>query len=418
MANAIAMSNVDAMRHQSLSAVVLILATGFAATAMAACPAPGANQAVVYTDPNFGGNCAVLVIGPWPMSDLIEAGIPNDSISSISVGSGVRVVLYENDPFSGRQADYESGSYATLTNGVDEQTSSLRVQANNGHRIAFQHIGDHPSDRENFWTADEQPQGLAHNATDWFLTSNQHIYRVPLSEDISEDNPIGGNTVGMPPELANQGYNHFGDPDVFDDWLFVPVENAGANVYPAIAVFRASDLAFVTWDIFFDAVQQSDGTYKSAWLSVGDGGVVYTSDSNPTSLTIYNIDFAGLCTGCGYYLLTGAVGSLALKDWYGQPNYGITTTQGGDLSSDGSLIYITDSNENRIRVFDTSSGLLQAISEDEYGLFDYKWAPTQEAEGVDYFDTDPGVTPNIGGTLHALLYAQFGGGYWLKNYSL
>ena len=393
--------------------VVLVLVTGFVEEAVAACPAPGANQIVVYTEPNLGGNCAVLGIGPWPMSDLIEAGIPNDSISSLSVGTGVRAGLFHEDGFSGPEADYEGGNvFGILTNGVDEQTSSLRVQANNGHTVAGRHLGDHPSDRENFWSDPDQPQGLAHNATDWFLTTAGNLYRVPLSEDISEDAPINGSVVGMPDELASRNYNHFGDPDVYQGFVFVPVENKDSGVLPAIAVFNASDLSFVTWDVFFDATT----SYKAAWLSVSDDGQVYTSDTSVSSLTIYSIDPAALCTNCGY-VLNGGVGSLPLFDWYFQPNYTIQETQGGDLSADGSLIYITDSHENRIRVFDTSSGVLQAVSDNAYGLFDYKWAATQEAEGVDYFETNSSITPGIDGALHVILYATLGGGYWLKNYS-
>jgi hypothetical protein len=404
------------------------VATG---VAEAACPAPAANQAVVYTDPGFGGNCAVLVAGPWPLSDLIEAGIPDNSISSVIVGSGVRLVLYHDDPFSGPEADYESGAHVVSLGSVDEQTSSLRVQLDNGHRIAAVHLNDYPSDRDNYWNqyADRNldfsfvagVQGLAHGATDWFATNKTTLFKIPFSQDLSEDNVSPGNSVPIPPALVSAGYNHFGDPDVYGAFVFIPVESPNPGVYPAIAVFRTSDLSFVNWDIFFGANADSQGGFHSAWLSIDGSGNVYTSDANISGLTQYVLDQNGLCEGCGY-VLQAPVNTRPLYDWYGNPEPALLTMQGGDLSPDGSLIYLTnsggDNDDNRIRVFDVSTGILQAQSENDYGLFDYKWSSEQEAEGVDYFDTNGSITPNVTGQLHVLLFANISGSYWLKHYSL
>jgi hypothetical protein len=58
-------------------------------------PAPG--QILVCVDANYGGVCQLMGTGFWPFT----AGVPNDSMSSLKVGSNVRVSLCRDGTFGG-----------------------------------------------------------------------------------------------------------------------------------------------------------------------------------------------------------------------------------------------------------------------------------------------------------------------------
>jgi hypothetical protein len=60
---------------------------------------PGANQAAFFVDANFVGACVVSAFGDYPNAATI--GLPNDSISSIRVGSGAQAYVCRDDNFGG-----------------------------------------------------------------------------------------------------------------------------------------------------------------------------------------------------------------------------------------------------------------------------------------------------------------------------
>jgi hypothetical protein len=98
------------MRRMILAATILSLAaTGrYPADAQVPCPAPAPDQIVVFENVSRLGNCRVLSIGRFA-SAAAFAPVRNDSISSISVGAGVRAVLYQHANFGGLKAHYEGG---------------------------------------------------------------------------------------------------------------------------------------------------------------------------------------------------------------------------------------------------------------------------------------------------------------------
>lgn len=61
---------------------------------------PGDTQIAVYVDSVFRGQCKVLNVGAYPHAS--DTGLPNDSISSILIGSSVKVGLYEDSNFQGK----------------------------------------------------------------------------------------------------------------------------------------------------------------------------------------------------------------------------------------------------------------------------------------------------------------------------
>ncbi len=92
---------------------------------------PGSNQVSVFVDPNFGGDCVTKDFGDYSSPSVI--GLPNDSISSVRLGSGASAVLCKDDNFS-NTCQWVTSDKSDLTssdpNDVgNDQTSSMRVQS-------------------------------------------------------------------------------------------------------------------------------------------------------------------------------------------------------------------------------------------------------------------------------------------------
>lgn len=58
-------------------------------------------QAVFYTNINYGGNAVALSPGNYTRAEMIANGIPDDAISSFTVPAGYQVTVYWDDNFSG-----------------------------------------------------------------------------------------------------------------------------------------------------------------------------------------------------------------------------------------------------------------------------------------------------------------------------
>lgn len=93
------------------------------------CAAPGFRQVTIYQDSQLRGACKILGIGEYPNSDAFRP-VGNDSISSLEVGSGVSVTLYQNANYGGLQTTLQGGNrYLTLGN-FNDRTSSMKVVSN------------------------------------------------------------------------------------------------------------------------------------------------------------------------------------------------------------------------------------------------------------------------------------------------
>ena len=91
---------------------------------------PVATTGVVtaYADCSYAGFSGGLKIGDYTLADLTNLGIYDNDIASLKVSPGFKVVLYENDNFSGESVEITSDS-ACLNNWSDK-VSSLKVKAN------------------------------------------------------------------------------------------------------------------------------------------------------------------------------------------------------------------------------------------------------------------------------------------------
>ena len=129
--------------------------------------------------------------------------------------------------------------------------------------------GNFPKHRNNGWG--KGLQGVANDHLHWFFTQKGKLWKFPISHDlntkVTKAVPSKGIGVVPIPKVLRAGlYNHFGDLDYFNGYLFIPLEGGGARggtvgglinkipkispvpvhkAVPRIAIFRSSNLAYV-----------------------------------------------------------------------------------------------------------------------------------------------------------------------------
>lgn len=102
-----------------------------AAAAAARYPARGAapSGATFYSFCDYRGVEVALPPGEYRLSDLQEAGINNNDISSLKVPRGYQVSLFANDFFRGKSLVLGDNDNCLRDNGIDEQVTSVIVRA-------------------------------------------------------------------------------------------------------------------------------------------------------------------------------------------------------------------------------------------------------------------------------------------------
>ena len=85
-----------------------------------------AGGVTMYTDSNYNGTAVTFGIGEYNMSDMINAGIPNDSVSSIKVPSGYKVVVYADINFGGNNTVF-TGDTTYVGSGWNDGITSFKV---------------------------------------------------------------------------------------------------------------------------------------------------------------------------------------------------------------------------------------------------------------------------------------------------
>ena len=102
------------------------------------CQHPGANQAALFVDANFSGDCTVLTFVSGVSNDYPSTthasdanglngtfGLPNDSVSSVIVGSNRTLRLWTDGSLHGSSHDY-TGRVTSLGS-LDNTTSSVQL---------------------------------------------------------------------------------------------------------------------------------------------------------------------------------------------------------------------------------------------------------------------------------------------------
>jgi hypothetical protein len=274
-------------------------------------------------------------------------------------------------------------------------------------------INEHPSGWNGGWFGwSQEAQGLAHDANHWFITQNGYLWKVPVTQDLTD---LYTGTPGKRlkwwkdvPDLNAAELCHFGDPDYHDGYVFVPVEHIPSTDGRAgVAVFDGDTLDFITHQLW-----PGGGTF-AGWCAMDDAHVLYSAWGNPTStLDRYAVDWAALTSIPPVPFLT-PLPSILLWGESGEDLAVLNGNQGGEFSESGDLLYIVDN--YRIHVFDTTTyRRLRLSCNPKYDncvsqSFIYRVDPTfgrwYEAEGLTIWDLDahPGAPANVKGQLHVVM---------------
>jgi hypothetical protein len=299
---------------------------------------------------------------------------------------------------------------------------------------------------------------VAHDDGHWFITTESRIWKIPVGMDLKAPHFGGGflplptdvGLVGIPQELIDLDYYHFGDPDQVGGFLFVPMEGGE----PAIAVFRASNLEYLGLKLVGqsqacdDKVQSCDGQTQSPWIALNPvDGLLYTSDNyidDDRPLFRYHLDIDRLAATCSTRESCEVEESINFVDrWQileadGSPlslrlgryiQGGVFMPSGHLFLSNGkseNLVFPNDPEDRRVgihlvnregRIIADSynpdricSGLIfksGCVMRDPDGSFPFQFDPSrfvaEEPEGLDWWDLNDGSAPGIRGQLHVLL---------------
>jgi len=280
--------------------------------------------------------------------------------------------------------------------------------------------GEFPSSRENGWS--EELQGVANDHEHWFFTQKGRLWKFPIAHDLNigvtkADPSKGILSVPIPKALQDQGYNHFGDLDYFDGYMFIPLEGhrmepgnfpappKKVGITPRIAVFRADNLSYS--GSFLLPLQT-----KAAWCAIHPiTKQLYTSNISisPTDpLFVYDFDWRQLQTAQPSSVLSWKTSPTrpVLFDAQGQQKLTIKGyLQGGDFSAYGQELYIVngkgadfDSKDGGIWVFSGKTlRLTKRSSQGGEFKFEFQpgWSKYEEPEGITVWNLPSGRAPRV-----------------------
>ncbi|MEJ2710518.1 MAG: hypothetical protein P8074_23100 [Anaerolineales bacterium] len=154
-----------------------------------------------------------------------------------------------------------------------DMVTALDYQSHLGpYESYFDYIGNYPHFEITPYS--EKLQGVTNDNDFWYITQIRDLWKYPVGvylADPPDPSPTNGILHAEYDDVA--GYEHLGDLDYHQGYLFVPLEEKDG--YPnGLGVFRASDLAFLGYDEMggdgsWLAVDPRDGSiYKAAsWNS-------------------------------------------------------------------------------------------------------------------------------------------------------
>ncbi|MDP4179713.1 MAG: alpha-L-fucosidase [Bacillota bacterium] len=90
----------------------------------------GLNGATFYPDVDYAGSAVTLTPGSYTTAQLSAAGIPNNSVSSIRVPSGMQVEVYDGDNFSGTKWIFNADNTNFVSAGCNDLMSSVKIISN------------------------------------------------------------------------------------------------------------------------------------------------------------------------------------------------------------------------------------------------------------------------------------------------
>ncbi len=274
---------------------------------------------------------------------------------------------------------------------------------------------DYPKNGDYAWG--DSVQGAAHDPSNWFIANQYYILKVPVGTSLDQAHPEVA-SAPIPPSLYG-GWDHYGDPDFSDGYLYVPLEGREKTGNPPRVVFLDANLNYVG-----DAELPSHGaTNEMPWLAINSiDGLLYTSNFHirkDNSVRKYRIDkdSTGKPTGLTF------VGALVLMPEADKVyDMDINAVQGGAFSPMGHL-YLSDDGGSGVQGFSVLSGRREFTMWVDYHKsfvdvpFDGTKDVGQELEGLDFWDlAPPAYAPGISGQLHVMMGHSTTGNVWFKHY--
>jgi hypothetical protein len=341
-----------------------------------------------------------------------------------------------------------------------------------GPRCTSQHafLNETPDDKEPGWH--DRVQGITHDESAWYISQNvsawekvpflddgdrPRLWRIPvwlnLANDVKcgkigvqcryfhQDRDLEFNVGGVDTsvrDLFNEGYSHFGDIAFDGGHLFAPLQDREPK---EVSLKKKAIIAVYNPKLELRAIGETTSVI-AGWLAGGQekAHVLYTSDwSQVGEVRRYHYDRDQLDAG---QLELTELAPVPLVTPLGHP-YVVNFVQGGVLSDDGNLLYLStgftkgvdvenwfddDGNNGGIRVFelsDTETGgpctdavdshctatLIESSTNTskKHAKFAYRYNSSvpdkDEPEGMTYWDLDkePDAHRAMSGQVHALL---------------
>jgi hypothetical protein len=298
--------------------------------------------------------------------------------------------------------------------------ATVRVaEAQPSYSAYYRYLGNYPDDADTPYA--DNIQGLAHDDSHWFISQAATLWKVDVSVSLAAVPESSPHVLLQNTELQGLGFNHIGDIDSYNGYLFVPIEGGGAKPYAGhvgagIAFFQTSNLQLAGW------TDVGETQASSPWCAVSpDGRYLYTGGKRldcacpqwDDRLLRYQLDWSHAPP-----LIVGPPERLTIS--YPDGFFVSAAAQGGEVSPDGRLLYMVHGYYEYsgvmprywgITVIDLTS--LQVINQSTNGdgLFNYEFHPNydkyEEPEGLTIWDLDDGRAPGVRGQIHVLLVANW-----------
>jgi hypothetical protein len=247
---------------------------------------------------------------------------------------------------------------------------------------------NYPSDSDLNWT--DGLQGVTHSDHHWYISQTQRLWKIDVKIALDQDfSATNSESVGFPSELS-QDYDHMGDIDYYDGFVFAPFEKGGGSTATAlIGIFDASNLHFIGWD--YVAPEQGIG---APWVAVNPAdGLLYSSPfDDVSSLLVYkfNINGGNLSLTLDHRCHLKRRNGKSLK---------ISGIQGA-VFTDNNLLFIVSDKESTRGIYEFEMPEARMI--DFMPIPDDDFDFGQEREGITYWNLRRGHAPHISGQLHVL----------------
>ena len=264
--------------------------------------------------------------------------------------------------------------------------------------LDIQYLSNYPNGKETQWS--NKCQGVTHDAAHWYITQTLQIWKIPANEDLDfcEKTP-DSKVLLLPKHLQKEGYNHFGDMDYWEGYLFIALENKGKKIPPAIVLWDANNFKYCSVAILPPPKEKD-----IPWCAIHPSeGTIFTSDFKCKG-ELYEYDFS---ISRNKILELKFLRKIALKDQHGKPIH-IKRVQGGVFSKKNKLLYLSSDGhiQGGIYIFETENYTLVKHLKVPY---DPGFPNIQEVEGITLWDMDTSsldgnkTSDKIKGQLHLII---------------